>query len=598
MKYTYKNTTVRNYVREVLSNYNLYCRPDIQRNLVWGREDHEKLFNTVAHGGGINTKFLLWKAALNIIPQYRLPNKLDTTSTSWARVEDPNHPEREVLSILDGLQKTTSFLSTFSEEGSVDGKVLCANLGRKYKDIVNDVFDTKFIDEDDIPSVNSKMTNGYYVRASEIFYSNSLINDYEVCNSRTHEENSEIVKNIVENFNYIYNNISNEENISLAILDSATLSQAYREFVNANTSGKTLSREDLIIGLISMKIPGFREYLEKIRREVVGSYKKDKKIYSAGSSYGVKVDKILNCILCMANLPFGVTHENVYGTDIAYIHRMLPLMGESIISVFRDMSALSLTKEVCAEFDAVIPQIVSRFLRFERDGMSSSISKRERDELTMYSQYMGLISMFNGHTTNTVNSLNSLLRLEHDFICDNGITMEFLKEKWTFRDKALGHGMCNSFDTYVEILKGISYTNPNKVRSVFGLLLTILSSSNKFYWGPSTHIDHLHPRIQFTKASSEESLVSMGMDRNTARRMIEEKIYDRIGNLEILDQYMNITKKDTPFKEWYDSLDDSRKALVREFGFLPEGVSLELKDMETLVIERERAMARILASYF
>ncbi len=102
-----------------------------------------------------------------------------------------------------------------------------------------------------------------------------------------------------------------------------------------------------------------------------------------------------------------------------------------------------------------------------------------------------------------------------------------------------------------------------------GIVLTVLYADKRIY-GANYDQDHLHPKALFDREAPVSVSDEQWRDWHRKR--------NRLPNLQLLDKFSNQFKSDMPLLDFYNNIPDDEQEDFRKNSFIPQDVSLEIKN--------------------
>jgi hypothetical protein len=234
------------------------------------------------------------------------------------------------------------------------------------------------------------------------------------------------------------------------------------------------------------------------------------------------------------------------------------------------ISAFGYSRETLTSNNAVIPiayHLLQRGLpnNFDQAGKYSTDRKRIQHWLTSSL----LKRVFGGQPDSVLRPIREVLKGKSEEFPLTGIRNKFkgTTKSLTFTKEDI--------DSLLENRYGQGYAF-----SVLALLYPTLDFRNTF------HIDHIHPRSQFTKAR----LAKRSISGDDATFYIEN--VDLLPNLQLLEGIPNQEKSDSDFDEWLSGTFKSKQArqAFMDRNYIPDDVDLEFDNFREFFDERRQRM--------
>lgn len=244
---------------------------------------------------------------------------------------------------------------------------------------------------------------------------------------------------------------------------------------------------------------------------------------------------------------------------------------DSIIATFNLLAKLGFNDATFRAKNAAIPVIYYVFNK----NLSSSIvkatyDKEDKNNITNWLILSFLKSVFGGQTDSILMTIRKVLK-ESSF--DKFPSKDLMD---AFKDDAARN---YSFDD--EFLDRLLESQKDSTDALYVLHLLY---PNLDFFNQSIHQDHLHPASIF----KDQKRLSESIPNNDLDYAKDEKHWNSVLNLQLLNDSLNESKSDKPLAEWVQENNIDNASLL-----VPSGTSLDIKDFRSF-IEREESLSKII----
>lgn len=530
-------------------NRELYL-PAIQRELVWGHERIERLFDSIMEDFPIGS-FLFWNLEQE--------NKREWPIYEFIREyneELPHNPlanmdgvNRDISLVLDGQQRITSLFVGL--RGSYRYFYYRWRKTRLYLDLLktpqpNDenpeelTFGFSFR-EDAEPSSNQEQL--WYLVGQILDFE-----DAEDAKSDMKEKLDGLPELKKDNANKLIGRLHNRIHTRLVGNYYEETSQDYDKvlqiFVRANAAGQPLEYSDLLLATATAK---WQTY--DARSEI---HDFTDLLNDTGNRFNFGKDFVLKaCLYLCESLPIQYKVKNFTRSNLLTIEKNWQVIKDSLETTVRLVSRYGLhSKNIVAPL-ALLPIAFYLMKRgdFNFDTSSKDDDVTAQEAIRKWLVFATLKNAFGGASDTTLSRLRIILRElgpQSAFPCDDMYKSLEIEPSLNDDeiDRILGYGYQGR------------YTN---------LILSLVYPD--LYWKDTTfHIDHIYPQAEFSRRELKK------------RRYNEDKVEDytarsdTLCNLQLLTESENLSKNDLGFDDWITTRDDSFKSRhhipeMKDYGF-------------------------------
>jgi hypothetical protein len=521
---------VSDIIRQV--NRDIYL-PAIQRELVWGTDRIERLFDSLMADYPIGS-FLFW-----LLEQ---KNKDDWPVYEFIRdfdEESPHNPSanmagimKDIKLVLDGQQRITSLL--IGLRGKYRYFYYCWRETRLYLNLLKPA-----VPNEDNPE---ELTYGFSFRESDnpddkkpqLWYLVGRILDFEDAEDAKSDMKlrlAELPEDQRENANKMIGRLHNRIHTTLVGNYYQENSQDYEKvlqvFVRANSAGKPLEYSDLLLATATAKW----ETLDA--RSEIHNYTDS--LNEIGNGYGFGKDFVLKACLYMSeNLPIQYKVKNFTRKNLRTIEENWEKIKDFLSATVRLISRFGFnSKNVVAPL-ALLP---IAFYIMKRGNSSFDKSSKAEDAdaqvaIRKWFIFSTLKNAFGGSSDTTLTRLRELLKtcgpttpFPADLLYKSlGIEQRLDEEEI---NRILGYGHQGR---YTNLVLSLLYPDRDWKDAVF-------------------HEDHIFPKSDFKL----RDLKKRGYDETKIQAYMSK--YNILANLQLLTDSENLSKNATPFDKWIQTRD-------------------------------------------
>lgn len=570
--------TVKDAVNNIHSKK--YLLPAIQRELVWGTEDVELLFDSLMRDYPVGS-FLFWyvdKTRIKDFQFYEFIRNYHERDSSHNPKANLNGQD-DITAILDGQQRLTSLYiglkgSYAYKEPKKQWKNDLAFPERKlYLNLLKKCSEEEIEMEYDFLFLTYKEAQDktddehFWFKVSDILSFNEKfeINDYLIDNGlmTLPKENAQFAnRTLFKLFSIVH-----EEKIINFFLEKGTeLDKVLNIFVRVNSGGESLSHSDLLLSIASAN------WKEKDAREEIIKFVDE--IENIGNGFVFSKDFVLkSClVLCdFTNIAFKV--DNFNRENMLTIESRWEEITQALRLTVSLIDAFGFERETLTSNNALIP-IAYYLLKkgLPSNFVQSTHFQEDRQKIQKWLTLSLLKRAFSG----TPDSILRPLRQVIDNHIHNGyesFPLDAIIEEFRGKPKSLIF-TDDDVQALFDNRYGSAYTF-----STLALLYPTLDFKNKF------HVDHIFPKSLFKRNSLEK------------RGIPEEKIYafidefDFLANLQLLEGIPNIEKSNKDFKEWLHNTyaDSQARRNYMKRNCIPD-IDFSLENFDVFISERTKLM--------
>ncbi len=543
--------------------------PEIQRKFVWSTEQIEDLFDSLILGYPIGS-LLLWKtskavinsedSALNLYEFIKKYHQRDNWVNPKASLPLTTNFDSYYI-VLDGQQRLSSLYialkGTLSRkrprnwwkcDGNFPEKELYMNLSIDLSQKISDDDETKrfkFLTAEEAAKEPDK-----WFKVKDVFRRDDPDSFLALMRDTYKNERAE------QNALRLYNVVRNKEEgpLSFYEIEEADYDDVLNIFVRINSSGKPLSKTDLLFSTIVSAWKGGREEIESL----ISSMNR------GARNFSFDTDFVMRACLTLIDGPINLKVNSFKKANVERIRDNWEGIKNALLQTSEFLRRVGFANGAIASYNALIP--IAYYLY--KGGVLSDGNIKGFKLYFIIAQVKNLFGFAaNSALSETRKALQAIpnckktpftLSLFDNVRLSGGLDFKVGKE---------------TIDRCFDYDKG-SYTF---------MLLTLLYPEVKTD-AMAFHQDHVHPYVAF----DNKRIKKLGLDKETVERW--QKMRNKLPNLQLLQGYKNEAKNDTPLSEWIAESPDHK------VKYAPEGISTNLKDFEEFYAAREKSMRKELAS--
>lgn len=529
-----------------------YLLPAIQREFVWNQEQIALLFDSLMKGFPIGS-FLFWKVEGENCNKFQFYEFIRNYNQKNHTRNQPacTSGKSSLTAILDGQQRLTALYiglkgslafkqprMRWDRDASFPERKLFLNLFKGASG-EEQVFDFRFLTKEEAAERSEDV---WWFRVGDIL---DMETDLDYVNYLGHDEirKSDNYRVAAMTLSRLYTAINKEDPINYYLEKGEELDKVLKIFVRTNSGGTKLSHSDLLLSIATA------QWKELDARKEITEFVDS--LNNTGRGFDFNKDLILKSCLVMNSEIGDITFkvDNFNAKNMRVIEKNWKQSAESIRQAALCSNSFGYYRETISSYLAIIP--MAHYI--ERQGSPSSywISSKFADDRRLMKKWMVLAQtkkLFSGTPDAVLRPIRTIMQEDHStFPLD-----QIIKE---FRGKPKN---LDFSDNEIENLLDLEYGDPDTF-SILALLYPNLDYRNDF------HIDHIHPRSDFTMKKLEK----VGIVGETAENYIGWS--DCIGNLQLLEGIFNIEKSSKPFSVWVEKeyKDEEPRRSYVEKNYIP-----------------------------
>jgi len=562
-------------IREAIKNVHerRYLLPAIQRELVWGTEKIENLFDSIMRGYPIGS-FLFWAVEKEKSKDYQFYEFIRDYHTKNNKHNPPANisGEKEFTAILDGQQRLTSLYiglkGTFTErtkykwKNNPDAyleKKLYLNLSHESDD-PDRKYDFQFLTE---LQVKGDKENRWFLVGNVLdFEKQKDLSDYIQKEGLKTSFSSEALFGLREA-------VMDKSPIVYYLEHDQDPDKVLNIFIRVNSAGEPLGYSDLLMSMATAS-------WTRNARELIHKYVDD--INQIKNGFNFNKDFVLKACLVLGDLPdIRYSVGNFTKSNVTKIDKEWDKVSEALRLSIELVADFGFNRQSLTANNAVIP--IAYYLKANNLGRrylkaTEYIDDRKRIKRWLIASL--LKGVFGGKSDTILSSFRTAMREAAS------------KDKPEFPvgklDRALlGMNISLKFeDQEIEDLLDYEYGNP-RAFAILALVYPSLDYRDQF------HQDHIHPKDHFHK----HKLIKAGVPEQDIEHYKE--LVNTLPNLQLLRGPENLEKKAAPLTQWVATAYTTPAALAayKLLNHIPE-TSLELKNFLHFYKKRREILFNIL----
>ena len=541
--------------------------PDIQREFVWEMSDIEKLFESIADGYPLGF-CIFWKTSRKVLNQeqpnlYYFVTNFEHWKTKNEKSPDVYGEETDYYIVLDGQQRLTALnialYGYYSEKKRGKGHLSSnpkAWVKRKLYYNLNFHKDAlKSNDENPAKRFlflsNEEAQNGDYYLVSNLIRKKD---DWELRDSLDDlNVDRESQKDLVEVFNRLNDETSNGV-IHYYEINNAAYDEALDIFVRVNSTGRKLSKSDL---LFSTLIDNWKDGREAIDTLISS-------MNSKGDGFNFTRDYLMRLALVLTDKDTKLKIEAFNRKSRDEIKNNWTNIDQACEKLTDLLVSIGMSNENLTSYNATMPLAYYIY----HGGEFDEDSKKEARKFLAVAMTKGLFGVASDQ------SLTSTRKALQDYDCKNK----------PFKLDIFENIVLTGGRNFKISEADIDYWLNNFEKGRMTYIVLCLLYPNYKLSREAFHQDHCHPWVSF----EHKNLKNLSLSHETEEEWRRKR--NLIPNLQFLEGDENEHKNKTALINWVGE--------GNSIEYLPENVSLELKDFDTFFNERSKLIRDKLKEIF
>jgi hypothetical protein len=568
-------------IEKIVSNVNekIYL-PGLQREYVWDQEQIVRLFDSLMRDIPINT-FLFWevsgdyaenqikyKFVEDYITEELYPSSFDNRSHHNTKIEnDFDEPPEEVKLVLDGQQRITALYiglkgsitekrpnRKWKKKDSWSRKKLYLNLLEDPDDESKEEHHIKYGFEFRKPSDTDTSRDAYWFEVGEVLGMeafSSEVREIEEDVKRELEKYTDFSEPELaqkqqisrKNINRLIEAIRNKPKISFYVEDEEDRERIQEVFLRQNSAGTQLTNPEKLLSLMMSHWAYGKEEAVDAREQVQEFQKTFNQEWEGKFNFGLRFT--LRYLLALSDEDVSFNLEE-FDRDILSSMRETwedETFEDSLQETLKILDSWRFDQDVVGSDNLLIPIAYFMYSRGLPDvSKDSELGRKNREKLLRFVSASIINQVYGSHTIRAIKNMIGTLREE-----SNGEIFPFDQ----IQENLLKAGKSLSLNKEVlsEYLDDADYGSGNE-KAILALLQTRTIIEREKY-----NIDHIFPQDFF----DEEELLKRGVEEDKIAEVIERK--DDIGNLQLLTEDENKTKRKKEFEDWLKTRDEEDRFL-------------------------------------
>lgn len=527
-------------IKDALENVskNLYVLPAIQREFVWKPDQICRLFDSLMQGYPFGT-FLFWKVEPEESSKFKFYGFVQNYHERDAAhcPELGSLPNRELTAVLDGQQRLTALNiglrgsmaikepnKRWSNPLAFPRKKLHLDLlAVRGEDEEGEAFRFRFME----PEKAALDTDALWYPVPEILavantsrLSQWLFAQFQ---ARNLGSDGDLFNRASDTLHRLYEVVHNLPTMTFYTEKSQVLDRVLRIFIRMNSGGTVLSYSDL---LLSIAIAQWSKL--DARQEIHGLVDE---INQIGSGFNLSKDFVLKAGLMLGDIAsVGFKVENFNRTNMAVLEGVWGDVRTALVLTVELAASFGLSEQTLRADSALLP--IAYYL-YKRKPPANWLNhpayddEREVIRSWLVRSLLKSSGIWGSGLDTLLTALRDVIREQHD-----SFPVEQMEKVMAGRGKSLAFG-----PEEIEDLLDIQYGD-RRLFPLLSLLYPFIDVRQLH------HIDHFFPKSHLQRRRLEK----VGCDD----AMIEECLLarDRLGNLQLLEGGLNVSKNDALPAEW------------------------------------------------
>jgi len=566
--------TIKDVVEKIHSRK--YFLPAIQREFVWNTEQIEILFDSLMRDYPIGS-FLFWFVSKENTKDYefyefiRDYSELDSRHNPKANINGLD----DIITVLDGQQRLTALY--IGLKGTYAYKLARRRYGnpqsypkrKLYLNLLNTTetyskqYDFRFLTEEEAQVRDNER---FWFEVGKILnFEEYQVNQYLLENGllmSSFKENSIAANRTLFQLHTI---IHKSQLVNFYLEKSKELDKVLNVFIRINNGGTKLNYTDLLLSIATA------QWKDKDARSEIISFVDE--INKIGDGFDFDKDFVLKACLVLAdftNIAFKI--DNFKKDNMLKIEEKWDDITKAIRLAVTLIASFGYNRETLTSHNSIIP-IAYYLLKFEYTQNFVQASRQMDNRIIIQKWLLRslLKKVFGAHPENVFRVIRDAIGQEQT---NEKFPLDQVIEKFKGTEKSIAFA-----DDEIENLLDYEYGQPYTF-SALTLLYPSLDFRNKF------HIDHIFPKSIFKK----NQLINRGVSSDKIDFYLDN--YNRIANLQLLEDVPNQEKSCINFSEWLKKTfpEVQRRNEYMLKNYIPQDISLELSNFEEFINKREELL--------
>lgn len=587
---SYQKKSIRTVIKEI-DESKIYL-PALQRKFVWGKRQIELLFDSLMRNYPFGT-FLFWRLPRESAESYvfyEFLKEYDERSP-FNRRKTGAFLSEEIVGVLDGQQRLSSLyiglMGTHTEKAPYK-RTSNQSAYEKMSLYLNLLSLPYQVDEDDniIPVedrnfefrfLSEESAKTSVVRrvessedASEIEEPMYWLKVGKALSWKNDPEFDRIVEDIQSEvltplqlqafeakkrfirrgLDILHTRIHRDELINYFEVAKDDLEDILKIFVRVNSGGTVLSKTDLLFSTIVATWDDGRDQIEGLL----------KRINSKGDGFSFGNEYLMRCCLVLTDGPVIYKVNSFKSENVTKIRSEWPQIA----------SAVEKTVELLAEFGFSSSSLTSQnatLILAYYIYKGGDLKQESKSGMRKYLVHALLNGIYGSSQDQLISDLRSAFRVNDS---TEGKVASFIGRYKSFSFEEVLNvklPMQKSLEVTVQDVERFLSTKKGAASFwILSLLYPHLRFEDVMF-----HQDHIHPASKFENPNFE----AMGLPKEQWQEWLECR--DCLPNLQLMEGKQNSAKNATPFKNWFETMNEAHQTSFAKSNFLPPEVGLEFE---------------------
>ncbi len=517
---------------------NLYVLPAIQREFVWRPRQICRLFDSLMQGYPFGT-FLFWKVEPEKSEQFKFYGFVQNYHERDAAhcPELGTLPNRELTAVLDGQQRLTALNiglrgsmaikepnRWWTNPNAFPRKTLHLDLiAERGEDEEGDFYSFRFLEPDKATADQTALW--YQVSDIRAVPNTARLSQwlFGKVQERNIGNNEDLFNRASDTLHRLYEVVHIVPNLTFYTEKSQELDRVLRIFIRMNSGGTVLSYSDL---LLSIAVAQWS--ILDARQEIHGLVDEINRI---GSGFNLSKDFLLKAGLMLADIAsVGFKVENFNRANMSMLEAVWPDIRRACVLAVELAASFGFSEQTLRADSALLPIAYYLYKRNPPQNWLSHptyASDREKIRNWLIRSLLKSSGIWGSGLDTLLTVLRDVIREHHD-----AFPAEQLERAMSARGKSIAFG-----PEEIEDLLNIEYGD----RRVFPLLSILYPFIDV---RQLHHIDHFFPKSHLQRRRLEK----LTNDGTYIDNCLNAR--DRLGNLQLMEGSLNISKSDSLPAEW------------------------------------------------
>lgn len=541
--------------------------PDIQREYVWDYQEIERLFESIVDDYPIGS-CIFWKTNRTTINEEK-PN-LYYFLREFKRWKSKNEKAPDILSkesdyyiVLDGQQRITSL------NIALYGSYTYFKGGRGHawdnpkswltKELYYNLDYYQITEEDDenprkrfLFLTKEEAETGNYFKIKNLLLHDKLQWFVVALNQITND--TQVIDDLSTLFDRLHDSSGNGL-IHYYCISENTYDEALDIFVRVNSTGRKLSKSDLLFSTLIDGWKGGKENIENLLATM----------NSKGDGFNFNRDYLMRLCLVLVDANTNLKINSLTQKTVFSIRDNWNHINAAVDTMSSVLADVGLSNETISSYNATMP--IAYYL-YKGGKIKDNPAKKEVRKFLSVAMAQRLFGVASN------DALNKTRNVLKEVDC----------KKTSFSLALFSEITLTGGRTFSVTERDIDYWLDNYEKGQSTYLLLALLYPNYKLSQVAFHQDHCHPHVSF----DNKNIAPLSLSEEQIK--LWQKKRNLLPNLQFLEGTENESKNKTPLKVWVAS--------GNTFAYYPEGISLDLIDFDAFFDARRKLIKKELASIF